>query len=116
NESKPFVLNFQPILQFVLYALISTPPNFIWQETLEEWFPGQVPVTESKKKTDEKKPVERRLSKSNTLKKFVTDQLIGAPLNTIAFLICMRGFSVKGGNQEAVMGVLHEVHRVSYGR
>ncbi|RPA80740.1 hypothetical protein BJ508DRAFT_376916 [Ascobolus immersus RN42] len=111
NDNKPFTLNIQPILQFVLYSLISTPPNFIWQETLEEWFPGQVPVT---KKVDEKKTVtvtETRLSKSNTIKKFVTDQLVGAPLNTIAFLICMKGFSVKGNNQEAVMGVLNEVHR-----
>lgn len=56
--------------------------------------------------------VETRLSKTNTLKKFVTDQLIGAPLNTLAFLLCMKGFAIKGGDQDAVMSVLNEVKKV----
>ncbi|KAA8900484.1 hypothetical protein FN846DRAFT_141989 [Sphaerosporella brunnea] len=87
NGAKPYVYDFTPLMHFVLFALIATPPNFLWQQQMEAWFPSQVPVVDAKsEKTDMK------FSKSNTVKKFLTDQLLGGPVNTVLFLAAMGYF------------------------
>jgi len=40
---NPVGLNIWPILQFLAWCLIATPPNFWWQEFLEAEFPGREP-------------------------------------------------------------------------
>lgn len=37
---NPLGLEFIPILQFLIFALVSTPPNYMYQEFLERRFPG----------------------------------------------------------------------------
>ncbi|PUU73119.1 hypothetical protein B9Z19DRAFT_1135789 [Tuber borchii] len=93
NTSLSF--DFTPAYQFALYALLSTPPNFIWQEWLEAAFPANVPAPVDGKVTGRKngntvRPT--RMPKSNTLKKFLLDQLLGGPVNNALFLAAMAGF------------------------
>lgn len=59
-----------PLLHFVLFALISTPPNYAWQQALEARFPSG------------------RGARS-TLSKFLADQLLAGPLNTLLFVAAM---------------------------
>ncbi|RDL33200.1 uncharacterized protein BP5553_08639 [Venustampulla echinocandica] len=78
---------------FTVFALLSTPPNFLWQEWLENSFPaikkknvgnldkGLVPS----QKGD-------RLSVSNTAIKFLLDQSLGAGVNTMLFIVVMGMF------------------------
>lgn len=63
----------------MLFALVSTPPNFLWQQTLEAWYPSHVPGEKGDKK----------LSGKNTLAKFAVDQALGGPVNTVLFLSAM---------------------------
>lgn len=86
------------MFQFVLWAIINTPPNFLWQDLLESSFPAYhaSPTTEAVlaaskegKEGDDAlnaaAVVEPRLNKRNTAVKLLLDQTIGAALNTIAF-------------------------------
>jgi len=75
-----------PLMHFVIFALLSCPPNFLWQEFLEEKFPGYVIEADG-----------QRLNKLNTAKKFVLDQTIGAAVNTILFVAAMGTFKGKDG-------------------
>ncbi|CAM1502270.1 Fc.00g042540.m01.CDS01 [Cosmosporella sp. VM-42] len=76
-------IDWVPVFQFLLFNLISTPPNFLWQDFLESAFPAY-PQPPHPKKTDEKSPPPQ-LSIRNTLIKFLLDQTIGAILNTLLF-------------------------------
>ena len=40
SASSLYGLQLLPILQFLFWCLLSTPPNFMWQEFLEKHFPG----------------------------------------------------------------------------
>ena len=46
---NPLSLRLAPIIQFLIFCLLSTPPNFLWQEYLEKQFPGY-PVQLGKQK------------------------------------------------------------------
>ncbi|KAK0749202.1 hypothetical protein B0T18DRAFT_99723 [Schizothecium vesticola] len=106
KDHTPLTLNWTPILQFLLFGLISTPPNFLWQDFLESTFPAAVhlaPTDEalaSAAAGDEKaldaeardgRLVTTRLSKRNTAAKTVLDQTVGAALNTLLFSCFMHG-------------------------
>lgn len=85
-------MDYAPLLRFVLFALLSTPPNFLWQLQLEAWFPSHVPTlapVRDKVQAGEKEDAKTKLSVANTLAKFATDQLAGAPANTVLFLAFM---------------------------
>jgi protein Mpv17 len=98
-----FSLNFTPILQFALFTALNTPPNFLWQQFLEETFPGfdvKPVIVESEKPLSEKgekeqggttKEIvpEKRLNKRNTAIKFLLDQSVGALFNTVVFIAGM---------------------------
>ncbi|PWW73622.1 hypothetical protein C7212DRAFT_299935 [Tuber magnatum] len=96
NLNTTLSFNFTPAYQFALHALLSTPPNFIWQEWLEAAFPADVPVPISGRVTEGRRSgsavVQTRISKSNTLRKFLLDQFLGAPVNNALFLAAMAGF------------------------
>lgn len=85
QKNVPLSLNITPLVNFGLFALLSTPPNILWQEWLESAFPSQVP-TENNEKSGKKK-----LSLANTAKKFVLDQAVGGPVNTALFIAGMAG-------------------------
>ena len=46
---NPLGLDYIPILQFLVFTLLNTPPNFLWQEFLEKKFPGY-PTEQGKQK------------------------------------------------------------------
>ena len=46
---NPLGLDFLPIAQILIFSLLSTPPNFLWQAYLERRFPGY-PVDKGKQK------------------------------------------------------------------
>ncbi|KAK1750223.1 hypothetical protein QBC47DRAFT_122184 [Echria macrotheca] len=109
NEQKPlWDLDATPILHFFVYALLSTPPNFLWQELLESTFPAYhaSPTAEavaSASAGDEKaldaeaeegRLVEPRLNRANTLVKTFLDQTVGAAVNTLMFSVFMHGVRV----------------------
>jgi protein Mpv17 len=75
------------------------------QQLLESWFPSQVPIKGTAEK--EKKPAATKFSKTNTVKKFVVDQVIGGPVNTVLFLAAMGYF--RGLNGEVLLEYIREV-------
>lgn len=76
QNNKPFSLDYVTLLQFVVFSLIATPPNVLWQEYLEEKFPADL--------VDEKGV--KRLHKTNTAVKFTLDQTVGAIVNSYLFI------------------------------
>ena len=53
---NPIGLDVLPIFQFLLWCIIATPPNYKWQEFLEQEFPGKKPAgTEDKYKGSDEK-------------------------------------------------------------
>ncbi|EXJ86501.1 hypothetical protein A1O3_03452 [Capronia epimyces CBS 606.96] len=95
REKKPFAIHVRPLLQFVLFTFLSCPPNILWQDFLEDKFPGYTSVGG-----------ERMLHKPNTARKFLFDQTLGAFVNTLAFVAAMAAFKGKGWR-----GVQREVER-----
>ncbi|KAL6800664.1 hypothetical protein GGI42DRAFT_326631 [Trichoderma sp. SZMC 28013] len=98
----------ESILRFVIYSALVTPPNYKWQEFLERKFPSRTPIDEpspdskSDSKSSEKlnqAVVKDRLNLTNTAIKFILDQSISAPLNTVAFLYLMGGMTFQSNAQ-----------------
>lgn len=84
-------------MHFVLFAFLSCPPNFLWQEYLEEQFPGYVMDADG----------QRKLHKTNTIKKLILDQTLGAAVNTLLFIAVMAAFQGKDGK-----AILRDCRRV----
>ena len=77
----------------LIYTLLSTPPNFWWQEYLEKFFPG---YTVGKVKVDdggEGVEVEKKLNVANTLIKLLLDQTVASIVNVVAYIGLTRLFS-----------------------
>ncbi|KAJ0123125.1 hypothetical protein N8I77_010199 [Diaporthe amygdali] len=99
RSDKQFVIDWIPVFQFFLYTVVSTPPNFLWQDFLESTFPATktVPSSEAIKsasRSNEKeldrearegKLVETKLDVPHTIIKFILDQTVGAAFNTLMF-------------------------------
>lgn len=76
---------------FVLFSVLNTPPNYMWQLWMEEKFPGMAKknVSAVEKQTssgDAKLDEKENLSITNTIIKFLLDQSIGAIYNTAFFI------------------------------
>ncbi|KHN94265.1 Mpv17/PMP22 [Metarhizium album ARSEF 1941] len=67
-----------PVFQFLMFSVVSTPPNFLWQDFLESSFPARG-----------RRRGEERLSVRNTLLKLALDQTAGAAFNTLLFSVYM---------------------------
>ncbi|EXJ72127.1 uncharacterized protein A1O5_04631 [Cladophialophora psammophila CBS 110553] len=100
RESHPFTLRLAPLAQFVIFTLISCPPNILWQEYLEYKFPGYTVAPTSLSTTSSSPTAEKQLHIPNTLRKFLFDQTLGAFVNTVAFVAAMAAF--KGKSAKAV--------------
>jgi len=98
RSNTPFVMDWVPFFQFLIFGLISTPPNFMWQEFLESAFPATTPSKtpspavkpKSKSKPQQQQQQQQQgqrppLNKTNTLIKTLLDQTVGAALNTLLF-------------------------------
>ena len=75
-------------MHFVLFTFLSCPPNVLWQEYLEERYPGYTTDVNGQEK----------LHKMNTATKFILDQTLGAAVNTFLFIAVMSAFKGKDGN------------------
>ncbi|KAJ3499264.1 hypothetical protein NLG97_g484 [Lecanicillium saksenae] len=83
NEASLWI-DWIPVFQFLLFIIVSTPPNFLWQEFIEAAFPSHpAPAVHPKKTDDISAPP--ALSKRNTAIKFLLDQTVGAAVNTLLF-------------------------------
>ncbi|KAK3954840.1 hypothetical protein QBC32DRAFT_71286 [Pseudoneurospora amorphoporcata] len=105
KDGTPLVIDWVPVFQFFLFGVISTPPNFLWQDLLETTFPSHhlapTPTAiASASRSDEKSLddsatlgtlVEPRLNKLNTFVKWFLDQTLGAAVNTLLFSMFMHG-------------------------
>ncbi|ETI23321.1 hypothetical protein G647_05121 [Cladophialophora carrionii CBS 160.54] len=91
REGTSFSVRLVPLAQFVIFTLISCPPNILWQEYLEYKFPGQTLAPSSSTDTI----YEKRLDIPNTLRKLLFDQTLGAFVNTLAFVAAMAAFKGK---------------------
>ncbi|RDW92492.1 hypothetical protein BP5796_01886 [Coleophoma crateriformis] len=106
QNDAPYSVDWTPVVQFVLYTILNSPPNFLWQSFLESSFPATYITPSSKAiaaaaNNDEKKLdaeevsheiVETKLSVRNTTIKFLLDQTVGATVNTLLFSLVFAGF------------------------
>lgn len=99
NVQKTFSFDVHTFLFFLTWTLISCPPNILWQIYLEEKYPAN--------KADPQQQSGKRLSKTNTTKKFLLDQLVGATLNTVGYIAALAAFRGKDG-----AGIVDEVQNV----
>lgn len=99
RSDKPLTFDYTTLLQFVVFSLLATPPNILWQEYLEEKFPAD--------HIDERG--QKRLHKGNTAIKFGLDQTLGAIVNGYLFIA---GIGALKGKDMAT--VWDDCQRVSY--
>ena len=73
-------------ISLILYGILATPPNFLWQKLLERHFPGyrlkKVEVDDGGNGVQ----VEKRLDVRNTTIKVLLDQTVAAVPNTVGYI------------------------------
>ncbi|RDL41011.1 uncharacterized protein BP5553_00990 [Venustampulla echinocandica] len=120
KTKSDYTINWTPVLQFIIFTALNTPPNFLWQSFLESTFPSHtlVPstsattaaVTNNEKALDNSQKahsaLEPKLSIPNTLIKFSLDQSLGAAVNTVLFCLAIAGF--KGATFQQAIGSARE--------
>lgn len=81
-----FTTSNPPILALVTFTLLSTPPNYLWQQEIEKLLPGyttqKIAVDDGGRGVE----VEKKLNVKNTAMKFVFDQTILALINVTLFI------------------------------
>ena len=75
-----------PIIPLLIFTILATPPNYLWQQYLERVFPGQTAQKRELDDGDKDAKVKYRLNVRNTLTKFALDQTVGALVNVALFL------------------------------
>ncbi|EGR52076.1 uncharacterized protein TRIREDRAFT_55062 [Trichoderma reesei QM6a] len=91
-------IDLSSILRFIVYTVLTTPPNYRWQEFLERMFPTTTEPKHHKSLDDDSNQPSSnavtgpggKLNIANTAAKFILDQALGAPINTLLF-ICLMG-------------------------
>ncbi|TIA05684.1 hypothetical protein D6C81_10370 [Aureobasidium pullulans] len=107
KQQASMVISAADFLRFVIFTLLTAPPNYLWQHALERVFPGRKPIDSTKtvlpryeiREHDEllgedvlqqEEEIETKLDWKNTMIKWFVDCMtLGALLNTAAFLILM---------------------------
>ncbi|KAF4549940.1 Mpv17/PMP22-like protein 4 [Elsinoe fawcettii] len=106
QTNTPFHLDPAPLTRFIIFSLLSCPPNVLWQSYLETRFPGYEPTpfpsANGPPKPRPPPPGKKKLNKTNTAIKWVLDQTFGAVLNTAAFVGGM--LLLRGERDWAVIG------------
>ncbi|MCJ1300956.1 hypothetical protein MMC08_003755 [Hypocenomyce scalaris] len=91
SHYNPLSLDPTPIIHFLIYTLLSTPVNFLFQQFLESALPAY-PINDpkaTKVKIDDGGKgviVEKKLNVRNTVLKVLADQTVAAGMNTVGFL------------------------------
>ena len=95
------------IPSLLLYTVLSTPPNFLWQQYIESKLPGytlkDVKVDDGGKGVE----MEKKLNWRNTLVKMGLDQTIGAVINVSAYIGGTR--ALRGVPLEQCWAIIEEV-------
>jgi protein Mpv17 len=110
---RPYKIDPVTIAQFLFYTVVNVPINCLWQDWLEDTFPGStaIPVDEAEAKEKKKagKPVEvkKAVNIQNILIKFVCDQTIGAAFNIPIFLASI-GLA-KGQGVDQIVSTIQKV-------
>ncbi|KKA27936.1 hypothetical protein TD95_001226 [Thielaviopsis punctulata] len=97
QSGQKLVLNYVTLFQFILFALLNTPPNFLWQSWLEDTFPSHHPnaqetdtaVSKNGAMPKGKATPKPQLNIRNTIIKLCLDQTVGAVVNTLLFSLTM---------------------------
>ncbi|KAL7927390.1 hypothetical protein ACQKWADRAFT_276541 [Trichoderma austrokoningii] len=97
-------IDFSSILRFIVYTVLTTPPNYRWQEFLEHTFPTTTePKEDDQSLRDKPSPSPSqdavtggKLNVTNTAAKFFLDQGLGAPVNTLLFICLMGQMNLQG--------------------
>jgi hypothetical protein len=105
RDEKPFVFDKLHLIRFVILALLTSPPNYVWQQFLERSFPAyerKTPARDVESQLRNKEevglgsgheaPAEQkpRLNVRNTVTKWFIDCItLGAVMNTVAFFVLM---------------------------
>jgi len=122
RAGTPFAFDVTRFFQFILYAFMVSPGNFVWQRWLETKFPAYdrklygekkeeyvddyVTGQTTKKVGDKKKAVpnelgarerSQSLNLRNTFVKFALDSTVGTCINTILFIV---GFALIRGSEK----------------
>jgi hypothetical protein len=105
RHNRNLSIDWIPVFQFLLYAIVNTPPNFLWQEFLESSFPSYP----AQRRRPGEKPAPKKRSKRNTLIKFVLDQSIGAVVNTLLFSVFMRTLDAAMGNTPRIESIFDTI-------
>lgn len=92
-----------PVLAFLIFTFMSTPPNFLWQQYLERRFPGYI----VQKLDADEKSIKKRLNIRNTLAKLLLDQSLGSVANTVAFVGAVR--LLRGDSLDGALIAVKEV-------
>jgi len=103
RTDKPLSFDYVTLLQFVVFSLLATPPNIVWQEYLEEKFPADQVGEKGNK----------RLHKGNTAVKFVLDQTLGAAINSYLFVAGIG--ALKGKDSSTIWADCQQVSRPPQG-
>ena len=99
-------LDLKTFVHFLLFSLIITPPNYLWQKFLEDTFPTRLPGSKTSLKRDSKtqQSADGEFSVSNTVIKFILDQSLGCWINTFLFIVGMG--MLKGGSTAQIVSTL----------
>lgn len=99
-------------VSLLLYSAMATPPNYLWQQLLEQYFPGfklkKVEVDDGGKGVE----VEKVLNVKNTISKVVLDQTVAAVPNVMGYIgitRLLRGVPIELA-WEAVKQVRHHIY------
>jgi len=108
---RPFHFDLRTFAFFLTWTLVSCPPNILWQIYLEQTYPANKVDPRAQGvgqgKPQAGGPGRQRLSKTNTTKKFLLDQSIGATANTVGYIAALAAFRGRDG-----AGILGDVQKV----
>jgi len=110
RSNATYSIKWTPLLQFVLFTALNSPPNFLWQSYIESLFPSHYLTPSSsavsaaslgnEKELDREEKtheiLESKLSIRNTIIKFLLDQTVSAALNTLLFSLVFAGYRGAG--------------------
>ncbi|KAF4304625.1 putative mpv17 pmp22 protein [Botryosphaeria dothidea] len=111
KTDQAFTIDPTPVFKFVLFTVLSTPPNVLWQEFLEDAFPGQkkpppdAPKTQNDEKPakdvvkDKAKRTSAGMNWGNVFMKFLLDQTVGGAVNTALFIAGMKALNGAGSEE-----------------
>ena len=124
-EQAPSNFSAPDFVRFVIFTLLTAPPNYLWQHALERLFPARKPSNNSKPTlpryqihehagllrqdgSHQDEVLETRLNWKNTLVKWFLDCMtLGALLNVAAFIILMG--IMKGRSSDQIANALRTV-------